>query len=83
MKNTNKNRCRIGFVVKDGYPMCGSNSYNSKGVGRHTVKILSLPEAKKMAKRLGGEWREVKSIFGVDERGFEYSYSIGIDWGTK
>lgn len=76
-------RRRIGFVVKNGRPVCGSGGFSSHGVGPRTIKIVSLGQAKANAKRIGGEWLEVKKIIGVDDRGFEFSYFAGIDWGTK
>ena len=45
-------RRRLGFVVKNGVPMCGSGGFNSHGVGPNTIKITSLGAAKANAKRL-------------------------------
>jgi len=75
-----KNRNRIGFVVKDGYPVCNKGT---RGVSRNTVKILSLPEAKKWANRIGGEVQEITKIVSVNENGDTYESRLGEDWGTK
>lgn len=81
--NKTTKRRRIGFVVKNGRPVCGSGGFSSHGVGPRTIKIVSLGQAKANAKRIGGAWREVKKIIGVDDRGYEFAYFSGVDWGTK
>ena len=83
-KNTNANRNRIGFVLKDGYPICGKGGYSAHGVSGNTVKILALPQARAWAKRVGGVAHEITQIVSKEDgTGIVCDSYVGEDWGTK
>lgn len=80
INNFNKDRVRIGFVIKNGYPVCGG-----RGVGDNTVKIISLPAAKALAKRIGGVAHEITEIkhHVAGDPSDTWVSAAGEDWGTK
>jgi hypothetical protein len=91
-KNTNQNRNRIGMVVKDGYPICGRNTGYNSGVSGNTVRILALPQARALAKKVGGKAHEIVKIESVEDGSLQtvedgslqtYDSILGKDWGTK
>ncbi len=75
-----KGRNKLGIIIKNGHPVCG---HASAGVSSNTPRILALPQAKALAKRIGGEAQEIFRIYSVNDAGDEYVSRLGEDWGTK
>ncbi len=68
----------------DGYPVCGRNTGHNSGVSGNTIRILALPQARALAKKIGGKAHEITKIDSVEDGTLhEYESRIGEDWGTK
>ena len=77
-------KVRLGIVVKNGEPNCGRPSYYGGGsVGRNTIKIRALPQAKAYAKKIGGVAYEVTKIETVSEYGEKMNLVLGADFGVS